>query len=201
MKFQEGNYHRIRIFIYLCNYVTRTLLTKKIYTSIWKYYYITISQLILEVATTLSLGYHFSFCWRMFRKYMYHRCIPFILIHLIINEVLPFFLANSLSNKFKSTMGPPCYLNTGPPKLLERLPRDKNRHRIPPKADPDFVQQALANLHHRQSSNRHSIIIYSTGVPEVHKTVHFHRSCNSLQTIHQMTAKAYHVYSSWPLMN
>lgn len=92
-------------------------------------------------------------------------------------------------------MGPPCYVSTGLPQLLQAS-QVKNRYRIPPKADPEFVQQALANFHHRQSPNKCNIINHSTGIPEVPKIVHFHGSCNNLQTIYQMTVKACHAYSS-----
>ena len=59
-----------------------------------------------------------------------------------------------------------------------RLSSDKNRHTTPPEGDPEFTPQALANLHRRQSSNKHKFSNDPAGLPKACTIAHFHRSCN-----------------------
>lgn len=61
-----------------------------------------------------------------------------------------------------------------------------------------------------KSSDKHKFSTDATGLPRACKIAHFHRGCkrvcgtdlaNSLETMHQMTVKAWHAYSSWPATN
>lgn len=51
---------------------------------------------------------------------------------------------------------------------------------MPPKEDPEFVPQTLANLLRRQHYNKHKITDNSTGLTTAHKTSYVQRGCNNI---------------------